>query len=113
MPQSLRTPSAVQEELEKTWTCNKDRRPIDCELFCKPVMPNCLKQRTINRSSRSGGDSVGGRANQHVGQEELIMGKSRVLIVGLDSAEPELLLRWASEGVLPNLARVWNESAWA
>jgi predicted AlkP superfamily phosphohydrolase/phosphomutase len=40
------------------------------------------------------------------------VGRSKVLFIGLDSAEPELLLRWSREGALPNLARLWNESAW-
>jgi predicted AlkP superfamily phosphohydrolase/phosphomutase len=40
------------------------------------------------------------------------MNKKRVLFIGLDSAEPELLMRWSKEGVLPNFARLWSESAW-
>ena len=40
------------------------------------------------------------------------MDKARVIFIGLDSAEPALLLSWAREGALPNLARLWEESAW-
>jgi predicted AlkP superfamily phosphohydrolase/phosphomutase len=35
--------------------------------------------------------------------------KNRVLVIGLDGAEPSLLFKWASEGRLPNIASVMKE----
>ena len=38
---------------------------------------------------------------------------SRVLVLGLDSADAELIERWADEGHLPALARLRREGAWS
>lgn len=37
---------------------------------------------------------------------------NKVLFIGLDSAEPELLLRWANDGTLPVLHGLLQRSAW-
>jgi predicted AlkP superfamily phosphohydrolase/phosphomutase len=39
-------------------------------------------------------------------------GRSKVLIVGLDSATPSLVEKWAAEGRLPTIARFVNGGAW-
>ena len=40
-------------------------------------------------------------------------GRRRVLLIGLDSADAELIEGWAGEGVLPNFARLKREGGWA
>ncbi|TAK55113.1 MAG: hypothetical protein EPO25_04965 [Gammaproteobacteria bacterium] len=40
-------------------------------------------------------------------------GQRRVLLIGLDSADAELIERWADEGALPNLARLRREGGWS
>jgi predicted AlkP superfamily phosphohydrolase/phosphomutase len=36
----------------------------------------------------------------------------KVLFIGLDSAEPELLKQWSEDGSLPNLQKIWSSSIW-
>jgi len=40
-------------------------------------------------------------------------GRRRVLLIGLDSADAELIERWASEGALPTFARLRREGGWS
>jgi len=37
----------------------------------------------------------------------------RVLIIGIDGAEPSLVEKWASEGTLPNLGRIMADGVYA
>ncbi|HUI25038.1 MAG TPA: alkaline phosphatase family protein [Candidatus Kryptonia bacterium] len=39
-------------------------------------------------------------------------GSPKVLVVGLDAADKNLLLQWADSGLLPTIARLRGESAW-
>jgi predicted AlkP superfamily phosphohydrolase/phosphomutase len=38
---------------------------------------------------------------------------SRVLLIGLDAAEPDLVVRWAKEGSLPTMASLLETGSWA
>ncbi|MBE9126810.1 MULTISPECIES: alkaline phosphatase family protein [unclassified Coleofasciculus] len=40
------------------------------------------------------------------------MTTKKLLFIGLDSAEPELLKQWSQEGSLPNLQNIWTRSIW-
>lgn len=37
---------------------------------------------------------------------------SKVFVIGLDSMEKDLILQWASEGILPNFKKLLDRSAW-
>jgi predicted AlkP superfamily phosphohydrolase/phosphomutase len=37
---------------------------------------------------------------------------SKLLLIGLDAADPDLLERWTDDGSLPNLARLRREGTW-
>jgi predicted dehydrogenase/predicted AlkP superfamily phosphohydrolase/phosphomutase len=39
--------------------------------------------------------------------------RARVLVLGLDAADAELIERWCGEGVLPNISRMRSGGAWA
>jgi predicted AlkP superfamily phosphohydrolase/phosphomutase len=39
--------------------------------------------------------------------------RARVLLLGLDAADAELIERWCEEGVLPNISRMRSRGAWA
>lgn len=41
------------------------------------------------------------------------MGRARLVFLGLDSVDVDLVERWAAEGALPTLAMVFNRSLWA
>lgn len=38
--------------------------------------------------------------------------RRKIIFVGLDGAEPELLQKWSNEGVLPHMKKLLKESAW-
>ncbi|MGB3509296.1 MAG: alkaline phosphatase family protein [Microcoleaceae cyanobacterium] len=40
------------------------------------------------------------------------MTAKKVLFIGLDSADPELLKQWSEDGSLPNLQKIWQSSIW-
>jgi predicted AlkP superfamily phosphohydrolase/phosphomutase len=41
-----------------------------------------------------------------------VAGRRRVLLIGLDSADAELIERWADDGTMPALARLRREAVW-
>ncbi|NEQ73519.1 MAG: hypothetical protein F6K23_10830 [Okeania sp. SIO2C9] len=40
------------------------------------------------------------------------MATKKILFIGLDSVEPELLKQWCEDGSLPNLQKIWLSSIW-
>ncbi len=38
---------------------------------------------------------------------------AKMLFIGLDSAEPDLLMEWSQQGLLPNFTTLLNQSAWS
>ena len=46
-------------------------------------------------------------------REKLITTPAKILFIGLDSADPDLILQWCDAGVLPTLQALRNRSAWS
>jgi predicted dehydrogenase/predicted AlkP superfamily phosphohydrolase/phosphomutase len=61
----------------------------------------------------SGGTSSGGNGMASASGPSVPPGKQRLLFIGLDAGDTDLIEKWCQEGFLPNISQMRSRGAWA